>query len=379
MKKLFVMLSVAVLSIVTAHSQNLGTVVFQKGENGFDTYRIPAIVMAKDGTLLAFAEARKHSRSDTGDIDLVLKRSTDGGKTWGNIITVWDDQENVCGNPAPVVVSKTGRVILLSTWNHGKDHTGNIRERTGIDTRRVFMMHSDDNGLTWSKPEEITGSVKLPEWTWYATGPCHALETSKGRLIVPCNHGISVDGKPAGSHSHVIYSDDRGMTWNIGGCPLVGDESTVVELSDGSIMMNMRGPRDKERERKYSSSRFVAVSHDGGETFGKPYNDKSLIEPVCEGSIISYSRSGKNMGHLLFSNPEHKTKRQNLTIKQSRDDGKTWTTVYTVTEGSTAYSDLTVMRNGDVGVLYESGVKMSYEYISFQRIPAKVFKNKSRK
>ena len=271
MKKILTIIAISMLAAASSYAQKHETVIFKKGDNGYHTFRIPALIQTKSGDILAFAVGRKNSGGDSGDIDMVMKRSTDGGKTWGNIITVWDDQENVCGNPAPVVVSQTGRVILLSTWNHGKDHTGNIRERTGIDTRRVFMMHSDDNGLTWSKPEEITGSVKLPEWTWYATGPCHALETSKGRLIVPCNHGISVDGKPAGSHSHVIYSDDRGMTWNIGGCPLVGDESTVVELSDGSIMMNMRGPRDKERERKYSSSRFVAVSHDGGETFCKPY------------------------------------------------------------------------------------------------------------
>jgi sialidase-1 len=138
-KNLLITLAAA-LSIATVSAQNFGTIVFSKGENGFDTYRIPALVEASDGSILAFAEARKFSRSDTGDIDLVLKRSTDGGKTWGNIITVWDDNDNVCGNPCPVLVKETGRIILLSTWNLGADHEKDIHNRTSIDTRRVFSM-----------------------------------------------------------------------------------------------------------------------------------------------------------------------------------------------------------------------------------------------
>lgn len=362
----------AALSIATASAQNFGTIVFSKGENGFDTYRIPALVEAADGSILAFAEARKFSRSDTGDIDLVLKRSTDGGKTWGEIITVWDDKDNVCGNPCPVLVKETGRIILLSTWNLGADHEKDIHNRTSIDTRRVFSMYSDDNGLTWSTPVEITSQTKLPEWTWYATGPCHAIQTATGRLIVPCNHGV-YEERPSGTHSHIIYSDDQGATWHIGGSPLVGNESTVAELEDGSIMLNMRGPRDPEREKKYGAARLVAVSKDGGLTFEEPYYEKGLIEPVCNGSIINYNPGGAKTGKILFSNPEHKNKRRNLTIRLSRDHGKTWERAYTVTEGATAYSDLLVMNDGDVCVLYEAGVKISYEYISFQRVPAKIF------
>lgn len=374
MKKNLLLILAFLLTFISASAQNvnLGTIVFQKGENGFDTYRIPAIVQAADGTLLAFAEARKNSRSDTGNIDLVLKRSTDGGKTWGEIITVWDDAENVCGNPCPVVVRETGRVVLLSTWNLGTDHEKDIHARTSTDTRRVYKMHSDDNGLTWSQPVEITSSAKLPEWTWYATGPCHAAQTASGRIVVPCNHGVFKDG-PAGTDSHIIYSDDQGATWHIGGCPMVGNESTLCELEDGSIMLNMRGPRDKDRETKYGAARLVAVSHDGGLTFDEPYYEKGLIEPVCNASIINYNPAGQKTGKVLFSNPEHKNKRRNLTLRLSRNHGQKWERVYTVTEGPTAYSDIMVFDDGDVGVLYESGLKMSYEYISYQRVPAKVF------
>lgn len=361
-----------VLTSAVAFSQNLGKIVFQKGENGFDTYRIPSLVQTQKGTILAFAEARKFNRSDTGDIDLVLKRSEDGGKTWGKIITVWDDGMNVCGNPCAVVVRETGRIVLLSTWNHGEDHETDIHARTAKDTRRVFTMYSDDDGLTWSDAVEITSSTKLPEWTWYATGPCHAIQTRTGRLVVPCNHGV-YEERPAGTHSHVIYSDDQGATWHIGGSPLVGNESTIVELDNGDLMLNMRGPRDPDRVEKYGAARLVAVSHDGGLTFDEPYYEKGLIEPVCNASIIDYSPGGKNTGKILFSNPETRNKRRNLTIRMSRDLGKTWERVYNVTEGPTAYSDLVVLENGDVGCLYESGLTMSYEFISWQRIPAKIF------
>ena len=195
---------VVLLTSGAAFAQNLGNIVFQKGENGFDTYRIPALVQAADGTIIAFAEARKNSRSDTGNIDLVAKRSTDGGKTWGEIITIWDDNDNVCGNPAPILVKETGRIVLVTTWNLGTDHEKDIHARTSTDTRRVFSMYSDDNGLTWSTPVEITSSTKLPEWTWYATGPCHGIQTKTGRLVVPCNHGVFADQKAQGTHSHII-------------------------------------------------------------------------------------------------------------------------------------------------------------------------------
>ncbi len=362
------------LSISAATAQNLGTIIFSKGENGFDTYRIPVIVKADDGSILAIAEARKFSQSDTGDIDLVLKRSTDGGKTWGEIITIWDNDENVCGNPCPVVIKETGRIVLLSTWNLGTDHERDILKKTSADTRRVFSMYSDDNGFTWSEPVEITSQVKLPEWTWYATGPCHAIQTKAGRIIVPCNHGVENERQ---TRSHIIYSDDQGQTWNIGGSLPTGNESTVAELEDGSIMLNMRGARIPEREEKYGSARLVAVSIDGGLTFSEPYYEKSLIEPVCNGSIINYNPSGQKTGMVLFSNPEHKSERINLTIRLSRDHGKTWERAVTVTDGAAAYSDLLVMDDGDICIIYETGIKNAYEYISFQRIPAEFFNPKA--
>lgn len=357
--------------------------LFSKGDYGYNTFRIPALVVSKKGTILAFAEARKNSRSDTGDIDLVMKRSTDGGKTWSEMIMVWDDAENVCGNPCPVVDEKTGRIIVLSTWNLGKDHEKDIHKKTSQDTRRVYMLHSDDDGVTWSEAREITDMAKNPVWGWYATGPCHAIQLKngpyKGRLIAPCDHS-NVPGDYTGpvgenkttSFSHIIYSDDIGQTWKIGGISAAGgNECTIVERTDGSLMLNMRGPRG---ERENGKCRMVAISRDGGQTLEPTYWNQSLQEPVCQASILNYTPKGKLTSTILFSNPNHPDKRMNMTIKISHDNGQTWANEYQVFGKFTAYSDIVVLNKGDIGIFYESGEETSYDRIAFERLPAKLFK-----
>lgn len=351
--------------------------VFKKGDNGVHTYRIPSMVQTNEGTILAFAEARQNSRKDTGDINLVLRRSEDGGRTWGDIITVWDDAENVCGNPTPVVDRTTGRILLFSTWNNGQDVEKDIHARTSIDTRRIFVLYSDDDGLTWSDAREITEAVKLPEWTWYATGPCHAIQLTKGklkgRIVVPCNHGVLGQGTHSqGTHSHVFYTDDGGETFHLGGCPEVGNEATVAELKSGDLLLNMRGPRTEDRVEK-GAARLAAVSHDGGETFAEPYSEHGLIEPVCNASIINYYKNGRTTSTLLFSNPEHKTKRKNMSVRQSDDSGKTWRTVCRLSDLPAAYSDLLVLDNGDVAIFYETGVDSCYEKMVFSVLPRQMF------
>lgn len=373
-RKIFILALLVMPVVMCAWQQpsRHSDVLFRKGDNGVHTYRIPALVQANDGSIVVFAEARKNSGSDTGDIDLVARRSTDGGKTWSDIVTVWDDGENVCGNPCPVVDRETGRIILLSTWNNGKDTEKAIHARESEDTRRVFVIHSDDNGVTWSDAKEITASVKDPEWTWYATGPCHAIQLQKGkykgRIIVPCNHGVF--GK--GTESHVIYSDDNGETWAVGGCPGVGNESTVAELRNGDIMLNMRGPRDEDRIEK-GAARLVAVSRDAGLSFDAPYPEPELIEPVCNASIVNYTRKGRLTNTLLFSNPDNMTKRVKMTIRQSDDSGRSWKSVCTLSELHAAYSDLLVLDNGDVAIFYETGPETPYDTMTFSVIPAEAF------
>lgn len=166
--------------------------LFKKGEHGYACYRIPAVVVTNSGSILAFAEARKKSCSDTGNIDLVMRKSIDNGLTWSDLKVIWDDGLNVCGNPAPVVDEDTGDIHLLSTWNHGADHESRIIDETSKFTREVYHIVSNDDGDNWSVPRNITKTTKLPNWTWYATGPVHGIQmkktAAKGRLIIPCDH-----------------------------------------------------------------------------------------------------------------------------------------------------------------------------------------------
>ena len=164
-------------------SENLNY-IFKSGTEGYNTYRIPSMVTTSSGVVLAFAEGRKNNSSDSGDIDIVLKRSSDGGNSWGDMIVIRDDGFNVCGNPSPVIDERNGKIFLLSTWNRGEDTESEIINTTSIDTRRVFVMSSEDEGLTWSEPTEITQSVKKPNWTWYATGPVHGIQIKKGNRRV---------------------------------------------------------------------------------------------------------------------------------------------------------------------------------------------------
>ena len=369
MKRILVLILLLASSRLTMGQTPSGQIVFNQGEKGVHTYRIPAIVRTQSGVLLAFAEARHGGSSDTGDIDLVVKRSLDGGKTWGEMITIWDDGANVCGNPAPVVDRRTGRVVLLATWNDGRDHEPAIHHRTSFNTRRVFCLYSDDEGLTWSEPKDITAQAKVPEWTWYATGPGHALQLRDGRLVVGCDHG-NFGGR---STSHVIYSDDGGDTWQIGGGAGVGNESTVVELPGGDLMLNMRNNLMKGRGAD-DIWRQVAISKDRGISFEPPYSDKALVEPVCQASLINRSVRRRPSKVLYFSNPEHASKRRNMTLRMSKDAGKTWKRVATITEGPASYSDLVILKGGDVGVLYEGGEKTAIDAIYFTRIPRKNLK-----
>lgn len=350
-------------------------VIFRKGDYGYDTFRIPALLKTGSGSVLAFAEARKYSKSDTGDIDLVVRRSDDGGRSWSDMQVVWDDAENTCGNPAPVLDEESGKIILVTTWNKGTDPEADIHAKTSEDTRRVFVMTSDDDGRTWSAPREITAQAKKPEWTWYATGPCHGLQIRsgehKGRIVIPCNHGVFKNGKAAGTLSHVIYSDDLGENWKIGGIASTGNESTIAELEDGTLMLNMRVWKNKSVQRT-DFDRDVAWSRDGGESFCRESTASGLAEPRCNASMINWYKDGKPTSVLLFSNPDHAKKRVNMTLKQSNDNGQTWSPVYRFDGAKAAYSDLAVFDDGDVGILYECGMKSPYEKIVFTRLPSEI-------
>jgi sialidase-1 len=350
------LLALLLLPVAVHGAQPEQAAVFVAREDGYHTYRIPSVIATAKGTVLAFCEGRKAGSGDAGDIDLLLKRSTDGGKTWGKTQVVWDDGANTCGNPCPVVDAKTGTVWLLLTHNLGTDSESAIVSGKSKAGRTVWITSSTDDGATWAKPAEITKQVKKPEWTWYATGPGVGIQLKSGRLLIPCD-SKSDGGKVR--ESHVIFSDDGGKSWKLGG--VVGpncNESQAVELADGSVMLNMRSYQANNR-------RLVAISKDGGETFTKPAEDKQLVEPVCQASILRLP--GEKAG-ILFSNPAS-TKREKLTVRLSLDEGKTWAHAKELHAGPAAYSCLVVLPNGEIGCLYERGDKNAYETITFARFP----------
>jgi sialidase-1 len=347
--------------------------LFISGRDGYHTYRIPSIAVTAKGTVIAVCEGRKNSSGDSGDIDLIFKRSEDHGRSWSSQEIIWDDGSNTCGNPCMVADRQTGTIWLLSTWNKGEDHESEIINQTSKDTRRVFVMHSSDEGLTWSKPLEITEDVKKPDWTWYATGPGSGIQIGQGlyknRLVIPCDH---IEAGTRHYYSHIIYSDDNGKSWHLGGRTPEHqvNECEAVELSEGRIMLNMR---NYDRSVKY---RQTALSNDGGITWYDQKFDTTLIEPICQAAIERYDEPGhEHAVMILFSNPASGDSRKNMTLRASKDEGKTWPVSKLLHPGPSAYSDMAVLDNGNIAVLYEAGEEHPYESIVFTHLLTQSLQN----
>jgi hypothetical protein len=347
-----VLVGLNALSTVIA-SEPEQTVVYRSGQDGYNTYRIPALVVTTRGTLLAFCEGRKTGRSDHGDIDLLLKRSTDQGGTWSSQQVVYEEgggKKVTIGNPCSVVDHDTGVVWLAFCRNNDL----------------VFMTYSDDDGLTWAKPVEITKDVKDPKWDWYATGPGHGIQLQygphKGRLVIPCDCG---DSKGWGQwdkkgRSLVIYSDDHGKSWQRGEITERSmNECEAVEIANGALLLSMRNYQGKNR-------RAFSVSHNGGQSWSKPKHHEQVYCPTCQSSIHRYSVKPKNI--ILYSGPGGPG-RTGMTIRASYDEGLTWPVSKQLHAGPSAYSELARLPDGDIVCLYESGEKHSYEWIRFARFP----------
>lgn len=368
MKKLpYLLIAISLLITVVdlrGQSNNLNY-LYKAGDNGYKCFRIPAIVTTTKGTLLAFAEARKNHCGDADDIDLVVRRSQDGGQTWSPMQVIWDDGGNTCGNPAPIVDERTGRILLLSTWNLGTDHESQIINQTSKDTRRIFILHSDDDGNNWSKAREITKDVKQPDWTWYATGPCNGIQIRKGphagRLIMPSDH---IEAGSKKYYSHAIYSDDGGDNWKLGGSTPTDqvNECTVAEVSKGNLLLNMRN---------YNQVRFrqTSLSADGGQTWSALRQDTALPEPVCQASLIRLWDAGRKPV-LAFSNPASQKGRVNMTVRWSFDGGISWPVSKVVHPGPAAYSNLVELPGRKLGLFFEGGQKSAYDGIAWTMLDA---------
>src|SRR5262245_8039978 len=352
------LVAVTVVIALCGSASALQVPVFQLGENGYFGFRIPTIVQAKNGDLVAIAEGRVNDLGDDGDIDLVMKRSTDLGATWGPLSVVRSEGTSTTGNPSPVVDQSTGRIDLLFS----------------VNTNSIRIMTSDDNGLSWSQARNINSTTSMSSWTWNVTGPVHGIQLERGphagRLVIPADHVSSTTGWG----SHVIYSDDHGQTWSMGGQVNEGNygdgtvkpnENSVVELVDGSIYMN-------SRNQAAAANRLTAKSTDSGLTLSNPDVDTILVDPQVQGSVLRYSAidRGDPENTLLFSNPATSTKgdRTHMTVRASFDEGVTWNSGYLVDAGPSAYSDLVKLSSGDVGLLYEEGNPL-YSQISFTSFP----------
>ncbi|MDA1013104.1 MAG: sialidase family protein [Planctomycetota bacterium] len=340
---------------VSAEPEVFQADVFTSGIGGYHTYRIPSVITTNKGTLLVFCEGRKTSSSDDGNNDMLAKRSDDRGKTWQATQLIHDEGGDAIitiGNACAVVDRTTGTVWLMMTRKND----------------RVLITHSEDDGRSWKSPTDITTQVKQPAWGWYATGPGVGIQLqhgpSKGRLVIPCDHRKTKDRRGPSS-SHVVFSDDHGKTWQLGG--FVGDhtnECQVVQLSEGTLMLNARNHYGRSGNRpELAKRRLISLSRDGGVTWSKPQVDESLIEPQCQASLVQYPRpDGEGSDWLLFSNPASRTAREKMTVRLSKDGGKSWPVAGQLHAGSSAYSCLTVLPDGRIGIVYE---RERYSKITF--------------
>ncbi len=332
--------------------------VFVSGTDGYHSYRIPAIEAAADGSLVAFCEARKHSLADPGfgkqDIDLVAKRSSDGGRTWSAMQVIEDPGELwSAANPATVVDRRSGRLWLF--YIRSKPERSTRTARAGTDDMQQLVRWSDDHGASWSEPidlTEVARDMNDPNWRASVIGPGGPIQLRTSRLIAPV-------WKVSPGAVFAVYSDDRGKTWHRGAMvpgEEVGNESELVELADGRVLVDIRQPSGPHRRR--------AISADGGETWSEPRPGEAVSPVACAIERWTLEPAGDDRNRIVWTGPKGPN-RANLVARISYDEGRTFPVERQISTGPAAYSDLTILPDKTVGVLWERGVERGYQFISF--------------
>ncbi|MCP4785274.1 MAG: sulfatase-like hydrolase/transferase [Fuerstiella sp.] len=351
--------------------QRMGVAVRKGGDDGVHTCRIPGLATTNKGTLIGVYDVRRRGGGDLpGDIDVGMSRSIDGGRTWEPmkvIMDMGDDPQwnyDGVGDPAVLVDRNTGTIWVAATWSHGnRSWRGSGPGLKPDETGQLMLVRSDDDGVTWSKPINITEQVKLPEWCFILQGPGKGITMRDGTIVFAAQYQDPPEQKRL-PHSTIIYSKDHGRTWNVGtGAFDDTTESQVVEVEPGVLMLNCRYNR--------KAVRVVMTTRDMGRTWQKhPTSERALIEPgSCMASLIDVDREvGKDVGNwLLFSNPDSTRGRHHITIKASPDRGLTWPKEHRLLldeQNSAGYSCMSMIDQKTVGILYEG----SQAHMTFQRI-----------
>jgi len=375
MKHLSLIVLFSVAFCVTAFAQEYECYkvpVFEANKNGYYIYRIPSLVATPKGTILAFCSARKGKGGDWDPIDIVMRRSTDSGKTWDNETLFANNGTQVTDNPEPIVDYQTGEVHMVYQ----------------IDYARFMYRKSSDEGLTWTDPVDITYVIEKfrPRYNWnvLAPGPGHAIQMSNGRLVVPlwlCN---------SGTHSHrpsivvSVYSDDHGKTWEAGDIVVPDNDVTVIpnetcciQLADGRVLFNSRNESSNYR-------RLETWSADGATAWSEPHFADAFFEPICQGSLCRYSlKPFQTQNRILFCNPDSRQDpwvskkastprsapgrhRTNLTMRMSYDEGLTWPVSKVLDPNIAGYSDIAVTPDGLIHVIYEGGSLTDNHFLNTQ-------------